>query len=132
MKLLILHITSSVRCSRIRSYCLFTRKVRKKERRHLTDRLIKPGKFFSLFLELISCVRAKNGGDIGLVSSPLLISDSLTRAKESLIVCGNSKTLKVSEAWKSLYENAMIRGCMHLITSTCNESVLRAILLRQD
>lgn len=81
---------------------------------------------------IVSCVRAKNGGDIGLVSSPLLISDSLTRAKESLIVCGNSKTLKVSEAWKSLYENAMIRGCMHLITSTCNESVLRAILLRQD
>ena len=79
---------------------------------------------------IVSCVRA-NRGEIGLVSSPLLINTSLTRAKESLIVCGHSQTLKVSEAWSNLYENAMMRG-RHFDTSTCSEHVLQCILLRTD
>ena len=53
---------------------------------------------------IVSCVRArkekKNRGDIAFVSSLQRINVAMTRAKESLVVCGNFKTLEIMRRGK--------------------------------
>ena len=79
---------------------------------------------------IVSCVRAKEQrGDIGFfLSSRQLMNFALTRAKETLIVCGHFQSLKVSDSWNSLYEQAKDRRVMYAITSNIAQSEIGEIL----
>jgi len=80
---------------------------------------------------IVSCGRAREKpGNLGLLGSHHLTRTALSRAKESLIVCGHSQTLKTSEHWNSLYEHAKAAQASHIVMSTFTEIMLRNILLR--
>lgn len=82
---------------------------------------------------IVSCVRARDsGGDIGFISSLQRINVALTRAKESLIVCGHFLTLQVNEAWKDLIKNAHNRGVAHCVTSSYTSANLKPLIMRQS
>lgn len=80
---------------------------------------------------IVSCVRARDsGGDIGFISSLQRMNVALTRAKESLIVCGHFPTLQVNEAWDDLIKNAHSRGVAHCVTSSYTSTSLKPLLMR--
>ena len=80
---------------------------------------------------IVSCGRAREKpGNLGLLASHHLTRTALSRAKESLIVCGHSPTLKASEPWKSLFEHAKATEASHIVMSTFTEVMLRNILVR--
>lgn len=80
---------------------------------------------------IVSCVRAReSGGDIGFISSLQRMNVALTRAKETLIVCGHFQTLQVNESWNNLIQNAHSRGVAHSVTSSYTESNLRPLIMR--
>lgn len=82
---------------------------------------------------IVSCVRARDsGGDIGFIGSLQRMNVALTRAKESLIVCGHFPTLERNEAWKDLIENARSRGVAHCVTSCYTSANLKPLLMRQS
>ncbi|XP_046652197.1 uncharacterized protein LOC124343119 isoform X5 [Daphnia pulicaria] len=83
---------------------------------------------------IVSCVRAREvrnlGGDIGFVSSLQRMNVAMTRAKESLIVCGHFQTLQMNETWQDLINNARSRDVAHVVTSTYTSDNLRPLLFR--
>ncbi|XP_008543227.1 probable helicase senataxin [Microplitis demolitor] len=56
---------------------------------------------------IMSCVRS-NG--IGFVKDPNRLCVSLTRAKHSLILCGNFSTFRINDMWQNLLDDAQSRG----------------------
>ncbi len=82
---------------------------------------------------IVSCVRAREtGGDIGFVNSLQRMNVALTRAKESLIVCGHFQTLQVNEAWNDLVNNARNRDVAHVVTSDYTVTNLQPLLMRSS
>ena len=83
---------------------------------------------------IVSCVRAREvrnlGGDIGFVSSLQRMNVAMTRAKESLIVCGHFQTLQTNETWHDLINNARNRDVAHVVTSDYTSENLRPLLMR--
>lgn len=79
---------------------------------------------------VLSCARARgHGGDVGFfLNSRQLMNLALTRAKETLIVCGHFATLKNSETWNSLYEEAKAQQVMHVVTSKSSDIKICEIL----
>lgn len=56
---------------------------------------------------VMSCVRSRG---IGFVNDPNRLCVSLTRAKHTLILCGNFNTFKRNTMWKALVDDAEARG----------------------
>ncbi len=83
---------------------------------------------------IVSCVRAREvrnlGGDIGFVSSLQRMNVAMTRAKESLIVCGHFQTLQMNETWQDLINNARSRDVAHVVASTYTSDNLGPLLFR--
>jgi len=72
---------------------------------------------------LISCVRAGSGG-IGFLHDRRRLNVALTRAKKTLIIVGNSETLKVNPMWSQLIEDAKTR----FVYNKCQKSALFELL----
>ena len=82
---------------------------------------------------IISCVRAQqhSNGDIGFIGSLNRMNVALTRAKESLIVCGHFPTLQKSEAWDDFISDAKSRpDVVHNVTSSFTLRFLKPLVLR--
>ncbi|KAK1380712.1 UvrD-like helicase ATP-binding domain-containing protein [Heracleum sosnowskyi] len=61
---------------------------------------------------IISTVRSNNTGSIGFISSPQRTNVALTRARHSLWILGNERTLTNGESiWKALIHDAKNRKC---------------------
>lgn len=69
-------------------------------------------------------------GEIGFVSSLQRMNVALTRAKETLIVCGHFPTLINSETWQDLYNNAKHREVSHVVSFAYTNDNLRPLLMR--
>lgn len=85
---------------------------------------------------IVSCVRAREprnlAGDIGFVSSLQRLNVALTRAKESLIVCGHFQTLQMNETWRDLINNAQGREVAHVVTSDYTSANLSPLVMRPE
>ncbi|EGF80951.1 hypothetical protein BATDEDRAFT_24512 [Batrachochytrium dendrobatidis JAM81] len=68
---------------------------------------------------LLSCVRASKDTDrsVGFISDTRRMNVALTRAKHSLIIIGNSHSLKTDPVWKNLVNNAKQRSLTLKISS---------------
>ena len=60
---------------------------------------------------IFSCVRASSSKGIGFLSDIRRMNVGITRAKSSLWVLGNSRSLMQGEFWGNLIQNARARGC---------------------
>eukprot|EP00842_Homolaphlyctis_polyrhiza_P003735 jgi/Hompol1/4362/HPOL_003596-RA len=58
---------------------------------------------------LLSCVRASQNGGVGFISDVRRMNVALTRARHSLLILGNRKTLLNNPDWRALVENAETR-----------------------
>ena len=67
---------------------------------------------------ILSCVRASNDSGIGFLKDKRRMNVALTRAKLSLIVVGNAKTLQRDTAWKKLVRDCETRHCCIKIHSS--------------
>ena len=88
-------------------------------------------------VKIVSCVRAREeinlNREIDFVSSVQTlqrIKVAMTRAKESLIVCGHFQTLQLNETMRHLINNAKNRGVDHIVTSDYTCDNLRPLLMR--
>lgn len=84
---------------------------------------------------LLSCVRAQNNfsGQVGFLSSPKRLNVALTRAKYSLIICGNMTYLRENSLWKSLVEDGYARKVVRNFSPSdlYDPSRLKKLVLRQ-
>jgi ATP-dependent RNA/DNA helicase IGHMBP2 len=60
---------------------------------------------------VFSAVRSNTAGDIGFVGDARRLNVALTRAKKKLIVVADSATLSSDAGWRSLFDDAIARGC---------------------
>ncbi|XP_011878014.1 PREDICTED: uncharacterized protein LOC105567625 [Vollenhovia emeryi] len=75
---------------------------------------------------IMSCVRS-NG--IGFLSDKQRLCVALTRAKHSLIICGNFRTFKKDKMWKALLDDARDRGVLcYFDTNTKPETIKQFII----
>ena len=63
---------------------------------------------------ILSCVRCNHEREIGFLHNKKRICVALSRAKERLIIIGNSVTLRVNQIWSSLY---FAQGCKRCFVS---------------
>ena len=59
---------------------------------------------------ILSCVRSSTGGGVGFLSDERRINVALTRARYSLLVVGDEKTLKGDRIWNALLDDARDRN----------------------
>lgn len=59
---------------------------------------------------IMSCVRASDTGNVGFLSDVRRMNVALTRARTTLWILGNSKSLSRNKVWKRLLEDASSRG----------------------
>lgn len=81
---------------------------------------------------IVSCVRAQNkrSGEIGFLGSLQRMNVALTRAKESLIICGHFPTLLNNEAWNDLIKDAYARSVAHVVSSDHTLVSLKHLIFR--
>jgi hypothetical protein len=60
---------------------------------------------------VFSAVRSNTGGDVGFLADLRRLNVAVTRAKKKLFVVGDSATLSTDAAWRSLFDDAIARGC---------------------
>ncbi|MBM4281842.1 MAG: AAA family ATPase [Deltaproteobacteria bacterium] len=60
---------------------------------------------------LVSAVRSNVDGEVGFVADARRLNVALTRAKKKLIVIADSATLSSDAGWRSLFDDAIARGC---------------------
>lgn len=78
---------------------------------------------------IISCVRTDG---VGFLSDPQRLNVALTRARCSLIVCGNFRSLEKDHTWMSLLNNARKRKVLKHVSQEivkCSESILSLVTL---
>ena len=75
----------------------------------------------------MSCVRS-NG--IGFLCEPQRLCVALTRAKLSLIMCGNFAAFQKDVTWHSLLSDARSRGLFLPIKSTAIPQEIKNLILR--
>ena len=82
---------------------------------------------------IVSCVRAShhNKKKLGFVTIPQRLNVALTRAKESLFVCGHFDTLKTDETWKDMIDDATKREFTHNVTSVFQLKNLTPLLFKK-
>lgn len=73
----------------------------------------------------------KHNKRLGFVTIPQRLNVALTRAKESLFVCGHFDTLRTDETWKDMIEDATQRSLTHNVTSVFEISSLRPLLIKK-
>jgi len=79
---------------------------------------------------VFSAVRAKGrraGSGIGFVADERRVNVGLTRARASMLVVGNARTLQHDENWGSLIRSARERGCMFKATTPYRDFIGKAI-----
>lgn len=76
---------------------------------------------------IMSCVRS-NG--IGFMSDKQRLCVALTRAKSSLILCGNFKTFQRDEMWNQLLSDARRRGILMDVNVNASLSEIKSHVLR--
>ena len=83
---------------------------------------------------MLSCVRAfeqKNRRrTIGFLSSGPRLNVSLTRCRESMIICGHLETLEVDEMWKKMILNAKDRKAVRNVKSNYTSDDLCRLVKR--
>ena len=82
---------------------------------------------------IVSCVRASKNSNkkLGFVTIPQRLNVALTRAKESLFVCGHFDTLRTDETWRDMIQDATARSLTHNVTSVFELALLKPLLIRQ-
>jgi len=60
---------------------------------------------------LVSAVKSNVDGEVGFVADARRLNVALTRAKKKLIVIADSATLSSDAGWRSLFDDAIARGC---------------------
>ncbi|XP_071572416.1 uncharacterized protein Setx [Temnothorax nylanderi] len=76
---------------------------------------------------IMSCVRS-NG--IGFLSDKQRLCVALTRAKHSLILCGNFNTFKRDQMWKALLNDARDRGILCRIDPNATPATIRQFIVK--
>eukprot|EP00775_Hariotina_reticulata_P007630 gene7630-7832_t len=64
---------------------------------------------------VMSCVRANSRQQIGFLADPRRLNVALTRARYSLIVVCNARTLAVDPAWEAFLRSATSRGLLKVL-----------------
>lgn len=70
---------------------------------------------------IFSAVRGRRGKSdrgIGFVADERRINVGLTRARASMLVVGNVRTLESDKNWAALADSARSRGCMFKVTGS--------------
>ncbi|XP_043283198.1 probable helicase senataxin [Venturia canescens] len=76
---------------------------------------------------VMSCVRSSG---IGFLSDRQRLCVALTRAKHSLILCGNFKTFEKDSMWNALLSDAKSRGCYTKIKATASPDEIKPHICR--
>ncbi|XP_057328855.1 probable helicase senataxin isoform X2 [Microplitis mediator] len=76
---------------------------------------------------IMSCVKSKG---IGFVKDPNRLNVSLTRAKHTLILCGNFRTFRRNKMWQNLLNDAESRGLYYDIPEKKNVQIMKNIILK--
>lgn len=71
---------------------------------------------------IISTVRSNLRGNVGFLQDERRINVALTRAKESVIVVGNSRTLNNSQIWKNYLDWVSENGTYQSYEGDGNDS----------
>ncbi|EFX89072.1 hypothetical protein DAPPUDRAFT_310816 [Daphnia pulex] len=82
---------------------------------------------------VISCVRAqqlKKLDSIGFIRSLQWMNVAMTRAKESLILCGHFETLQKNETCQDLINNARSRNLAHVVSSNSSSYDICPMIMR--
>jgi superfamily I DNA and/or RNA helicase len=79
---------------------------------------------------IVSCVRQNVNKNIGFMDTTQRLNVALTRARECLYVCGHLNTLRFSDAWKSLIQDAVARQVVSSVSSLYQVDLLYEILQR--
>ncbi|XP_074112485.1 putative helicase senataxin [Cotesia typhae] len=78
---------------------------------------------------VMSCVRSEG---IGFVKDPHRLCVSVTRAKHSLILCGNFNTFRINETWENLLNDAQSRGVYFDISKDEIQAITRHIVVNRN
>ena len=77
---------------------------------------------------ILSCVRSSK--NLGFVTINQRLNVALTRAKESLFVCGHFESLKSDSTWKDMIDDATNRQVTHNVTSAHQIKYLEPLLFK--
>ncbi|CAD6227488.1 GSCOCG00001175001-RA-CDS [Cotesia congregata] len=78
---------------------------------------------------VMSCVRSEG---IGFVKDPHRLCVSVTRAKHSLIMCGNFNTFRINETWENLLNDAQSRGVYVDISKDGIQAITNHIVVNRN
>ena len=70
---------------------------------------------------IYSCVRS-GGGGLGFVKDVRRMNVALTRARHALYVVGSEDSLRASDDWRALLEDARARGCWRDIRASWQDN----------
>jgi senataxin len=80
-------------------------------------------------IAIFSAVRGNKGKKsnkgIGFVADERRVNVGLTRARASMLVIGNARTLEINEVWEALIGSARSRGCMYKVTGASADFIVK-------
>ncbi|XP_049957328.1 uncharacterized protein LOC126473983 [Schistocerca serialis cubense] len=75
---------------------------------------------------VISCTRTDG---VGFLTNTERLNVAVTRARYSLIICGNFTSLKTDNMWKSLITNAVERKCFKTVLPTMSDTDILSLIM---